>query len=259
MSLHQITNNSDPVAKGSRNLRLGLCLAFILTSAVAVHAQNVHANSGSDKIQSTQAAQTVQTSVLTAEDKKGLTEKAAGWVAKLQLNDPQKAAKVEGIINRHLEAVYSWNKSHDYTEVPAGLNPGTGQKLSELDRKIIVQSSLPGAVHKDLMDGLRSNLSEQQVAQILDEYTIGKVAFTLKGYQAIVPDLTAEETKVILTNLEQAREQAIDFKSMKSISGIFEIYKTRNEQYLNAHGRNWHQLFKNYVQAAKAKKAAAKK
>jgi hypothetical protein len=61
---------------------------------------------------------------------------------------------------------------------------------------------------------------------ILDKYTVGKVAFTLQGYKAIVPDLTPKEETEILKNLKQARSQAIDYKSMNEISAIFEIYKT---------------------------------
>lgn len=180
------------------------------------------------------------------------------WVSSLNLGDTAKESRVAGVITRHLEAVYSWNITHPYTTVPAGINPQTGNKLSVLDRKIIAQSALPDSVHRDLMEGLQKDLTPPQVELILDRYTIGKVAFTLKGYQAIVPDLTPEETSVILANLKQARAQAVDYKSMKSISGIFEIYKTKNEQYLNQHGRDWHQLFKNYVNAVKAAKAAAK-
>jgi nitroimidazol reductase NimA-like FMN-containing flavoprotein (pyridoxamine 5'-phosphate oxidase superfamily) len=37
------------------------------------------------------------------------------------------------------------------------------------------------------MAGLRKDLTEEQVEAILDKYTIGKVAFTMKGYKAIVP------------------------------------------------------------------------
>jgi hypothetical protein len=46
---------------------------------------------------------------------------------------------------------------------------------------------------------------------------------------------------------------------MKQISAIFEIYKTKSEQYLNSKGRNWKALFKAYVDSVKAKKEAAKK
>ena len=59
--------------------------------------------------------------------------------------------------------------------------------------------------------------------------------------------------------LKQAREQAIDYKNMNQISAIFEIYKTKCEQYLNGNGRNWRQLYKAYVDKVKAEKEAAKK
>lgn len=198
-----------------------------------------------------------QPPVLDSEQKAQIHEKAEKWVDALSLNDPVKRTKVIGFVNQHLTAVYAWNKTHFYTEVPAGVNPRTGDKLTELDRKMIAQSAMPASVHQNLMDSLKQYLSPEQVEKVLDGYTIGKVAFTLKGYQAIVPNLTEKETAVILSNLKQAREQAIDYKSMKSISAIFEIYKTKNEKYLNEHGRNWHQMFKDYVNKVKAEKAAA--
>ena len=71
-----------------------------------------------------------------------------------------------------------------------------------------------------------------------------------------MPDLTAKEETEILKNLKQAREQAIDYKGIKEVSAIFEIYKTKCEQYLNSNGRNWHQLFKAYVDKVKAQKEA---
>ncbi|MGN6638382.1 MAG: DUF3826 domain-containing protein [Mucilaginibacter sp.] len=186
-----------------------------------------------------------------------IDKKADDWVKSLNLNDPAKEKRVEDVIATHLKAVRDWNNSHSYESVPAGIDPATGKSLSVMDRQIIVNSSMPKSVHENLMSGLHKDLTDEQVEAILDKYTVGKVAFTLAGYKAIVPDLTATEEATILANLKQAREQAVDFNNMKQISAIFEIYKTKNEQYLNSNGRNWHQLFKAYVDAVKAKKAAA--
>lgn len=184
-----------------------------------------------------------------------IDKKAGEWVASLALNDAAKTQRITNVIATHLKAVRDWNNTHPYTTVPAGINPRTGEALNEIDRQVIASSAIPKSVHEDLMNGLRNDLTEEQVNAILDQYTIGKVAFTMKGYKAIVPDLTSTEDSVLTKNLEQAREQAIDYKSMKQISAIFEIYKTKNEQYLNTHGRNWHELFSTYVKAQKAKKA----
>ena len=185
-------------------------------------------------------------------------KKATDYVAALNLTDAAKATRVKEVVATHLKAIRDWNNTHNADMVPAGINPLTGKMLSTMDRQIIVNSSLPKTVHEDLMTGLRKDLTEEQVEVILDKYTIGKVQFTLNGYKSIVPDLTPTEEAAILTNLKQAREQAVDFKNIKQVSAIFEIYKTKNEQYLNEHGRNWHQLYGDYTKAIIAKKAADK-
>ncbi len=185
-------------------------------------------------------------------------KRAGEWVTSLNLNDEAKEARVTEVIATHLKTIRDWNNEHPASTVPAGINPATGNKLSDLDRQIIAISAMPKSVHENLMNGLRKDLTDAQVEMILDKYTIGKVAFTLAGYKAIVPNLAPAEEAVIATNLKQAREQAVDYKNMKQISAIFEIYKTKCEQYLNANGRDWRQMYKDYVNAVKAKKAGKK-
>ena len=182
--------------------------------------------------------------------------KAVEWISSLNLNDKDKEARLKDVIATHLKTIRDWHNEHHFSTVPAGINPATGNKLSDLDRQIIANSAMPKSVHENLMAGLRKDLTEEQVELILDKYTVGKVAFTLKGYKAIVPNLTAEEEAIILKNLKLAREQAVDYKNMNQISAIFEIYKTKNEQYLNSNGRSWKQMYKDYTNAVKAKKAA---
>ena len=181
-------------------------------------------------------------------------KKATEWIKTLELNDKAKEKRLIKIVTKHLTAVKEWHDSHPVSMVPAGINPRTGDKLTDLDRQIIVDSSIPSTVHENLMDGLREELTKEQVEKVLDCYTVGKVAFTMKAYKEIVTDMTPKEEEVILGNLKKAREMAVDFKSMKEISAIFEIYKTKNEQYLNNNGRNWHQMYKDYVKALKEKK-----
>ncbi len=183
--------------------------------------------------------------------------KVAEWVAELKLNDPAKEARLKEVISVHQKAVLDWHNSHSYTLVPEGVNPRTGDKLSTLDRQMIVDSSMPKSVHDNLMSGLRKDLSEEQVEFILDKYTIGKVAFTMKAYKEIVTNMTQKEEETIMGFLKQAREMAVDHKNMNQISAVFEIYKTKSEQYLNANGRNWRSMYKTYTDALKAKKAAA--
>ncbi|QDW28177.1 DUF3826 domain-containing protein [Pedobacter sp. KBS0701] len=182
--------------------------------------------------------------------------KAKEWVAALNLTDATKKSAVENTIMVHLTTVRDWHNDHPSSTVPDGINPVTGNKLSDLDKQIIADSAMPSTVHQALINDLRKNLTPEQLETILDKYTIGKVAFTMKGYKAIVPDLTADEEAKILSFLKQAREQAIDYKSMKEISAIFEIYKTKSEQLLNNNGRSWRALYSAYTKKIKEEKAA---
>jgi len=184
-----------------------------------------------------------------------IDKKAVEWVASLSLNDAAKEARVKNALIMHLTTVRNWHNEHPTATVPEGINPVTGIKLSELDRSIIADSAMPTTVHLNLMEGLRKDLTTAQVDAILDKYTIGKVAFTMAGYKSIVTDLTADEEAKILEFLKQAREQAIDYKNMKQISAIFEIYKTKSEQFLNSNGRNWRALYSTYTKKIKEEKA----
>jgi hypothetical protein len=210
-----------------------------------------------------QEVQTASTTKLSPEEAKAkanaeLEKKAAEWVADLKLNDAAKEQRVRDAITTHLITIRDWNNDHPFSTVPEGINPVTGNKLSELDRQVIANSAMPASVHENLMSVLRKELAPELVDSVLDKYTIGKVAFTMNGYKAIVPDLTKEEEAKILEFLKQAREQAIDYKNIRQVSAIFEIYKTKCEQYLNSNGRNWRQLYKAYVDKVKAQKEADK-
>lgn len=196
----------------------------------------------------------------TARSNAEIEMKAKSWVAELKLNDDAKSTRVTNVIIKHMKAVRDWHNAHPYTEVPAGMNPSTGNPLNDVEREVIANSAKPKSVHEDLMNGLRKDLSEEQLEYILDKYTVGKVAFTLKGHRAIVPNLTPEEEAFILKELKIARERAVDFKRMKGgISHMFEIHKTNIENYYNTHGRDWKQMFKDYVNKRNAEKAAQKK
>lgn len=196
----------------------------------------------------------------TAKSNAEIQSKAQSWVDELKLNDKEKENRLTNAIVKHMKAVRDWHNSHPYSEVPAGMNPSTGNPLNEVEREVIAVSAMPKSVHQDIMTALRKDLTEEQVDFILDKYTIGKFAFTYKGYEAIVGELTEEEKAFITKELRLARESAIDFKRMKGgISHMFEIHKTNIENYFNTHGRDWKKMFKSFVEKRNAEKAAQKK
>ncbi|MBP5277035.1 MAG: DUF3826 domain-containing protein [Prevotella sp.] len=189
----------------------------------------------------------------------GSLKKAAGWAKNLNLNDAAKEERVTKVIATHLAAIRDWHNSHGNMIPDGAINPTTGKKLSAMDRSVIADSSQPASIRQALLDGLNADLTPEQVEQVLDMYTIGKVAFTFKAYKEVCPTMTAEDEKVILDNLKQARLMAVDYKNMKQISAIFEIFKTKNEQYFTNTGRDWRTMYSAYVKKLKAQKEAEQK
>lgn len=178
-------------------------------------------------------------------------------VAALALNNLAKEAAVLEAVKKHRTAVVEWHNAHPYTTIPE-VDATTGRKLYDIEREMLADQQIPKSVRKELMKVLKKHLTPEQIIQVWDGYTIGKVAFTMKGYYAIIPDLTAKEAAALEGYLKQAREEALECRRMKGISQVFEVYKTKCEQYLIANGRDWRALFKAYVDKRNAEKAAQK-
>lgn len=198
-----------------------------------------------------------QDAVRAAAADESVLKKSQEIIAALNLTDEKAANLATTAVYNHRRAVRDWHNTHPYTIIPE-VDQATGRKLSKVEREMMADKSIPASVHARLLKDLNRVLTPEQVEQVFDGYTVGKVAFTMKGYYAIVPDLTDEEARVIEGYLKQAREEALECKSMKAISQVFEVYKSKCEQYLNSNGRNWRQLFKDYVNKRNAEKKAKK-
>ncbi|MBV5282917.1 MAG: DUF3826 domain-containing protein [Paludibacter sp.] len=189
-----------------------------------------------------------------------LEKRAQSFVDSLKLNDKMKETRVYAVIRTHMRAVRDWHNEHPYTTVPAGINPRNSEKMTDVHRDVIACSAKPKSVHENLMTGLRKDLTEEQVEKVLDLYTIGKYQFTLKGFKAIVPNMTEKEEAYVVSQLRLAREEAVDYKTMKGeISSVFEIYKDKCEKYFNENGRSWKLMYKEFTNKLKAEKEAKKK
>ena len=72
--------------------------------------------------------------------------KAKEWTSALNLSDAAKKSAVENVIAVHLTTIRDWHNDHPSSTVPDGINPLTGNKLSDLDKQIIADSAMPSTV-----------------------------------------------------------------------------------------------------------------
>jgi hypothetical protein len=91
-------------------------------------------------------------------------------------------------------------------------------------------------LHDKFLSHLAANLTPEQVDQVKDKMTYGKVQFTLAGYLAQYPNLSAANQNAILDLLKQAREEAMDGGSAGEKTLIFQRYKGKINNYLSKQG-----------------------
>jgi len=161
----------------------------------------------------------------TAASDAALEKRVAAMVASMELADPAKQERLHAVLTANLRAV---RDAHN-----AGLQ-------------------LDPTVHKDLIAGLQADLTPEQVDSVKDKLTINKVPITFKGYHQILPNLKPEDDRMILEQLQQAREDCLDVKNPDEMTPIFKKHKTEIERYLNSHGYDWAKSYKAFVDGQKA-------
>ncbi len=109
-------------------------------------------------------------------------------------------------------------------------------------------------LHAYFIANLSKLLTPEQVEQVKDKMTYNKVKVTYDAYAVIVPGLTDSDKARILALLKEAREKAMDAGSSTEKSDVFQLYKNKINDYLNAHGHDVAKAYKDW----EAKQAVAK-
>ena len=112
--------------------------------------------------------------------------------------------------------------------------------------------------HDKFLSDLKSTvLTPAQIETVKDVLTVGKVKFTYDVYLQIYPTLTDAQKTVVLKDLKDAREQAIDCESMLEKSAFFKKYKIKIEDdYLTSQGYDPKQARKDFAAKGKEAKSA---
>lgn len=165
-----------------------------------------------------------------------VNERAAKIVSTLEIIEPAKQAAVQAKIAHQYRSLNAIHESHKRalknlkeTATAATMESGKAKLATETATKL-------KSLHVEYISALQSDLSSAQIDQVKDGMTYGVLPITYKGYQAMLPDLTAEQKQQILAYLTEARERAMDEGSSKEKHAMFGKYKGRINNYLSAAG-----------------------
>jgi len=101
-------------------------------------------------------------------------------------------------------------------------------------------------LHDHFFAELGKLLTPHQVEEVKDKMTYGKVKITYDAYLNIIPGLTDADKTKIMDMLKAAREQAVDGGSAAEKSAIFQEYKDKINDYLNANGHDVAKAYRDF-------------
>ncbi len=144
----------------------------------------------------------------------------------LALTDTNKISSVHDIIMAQYRGLRAW---HDANDEKLKAARGDTNEVAQ------IHASLK-TLHDDFLSKLATHLTPQQVDEVKDKMTYGKVQFTFRGYLAQYPNLSEEHQQKILELLKEAREGAMDGGSSDEKTAIFQRYKGKINNYLSKQG-----------------------
>lgn len=207
----------------------------------------------------TAAAQATQpTETKEAAYRRTVTERAAKIVAKLDGGlDTKKSEKVRDII---ADQYVQLNDVHEKQKAQLAALKATAQDdASKAAAKTKVEAETTASLdklHGQYLKKLSKYLTVAQINQVKDGMTYGVLPITVKAYDDMLPNLTAEQKTQILAWLTEAREKAMDAGSSEQKHAWFGKYKGKINNYLSAAGINMNQAGKDWQARIAERKAA---
>jgi hypothetical protein len=144
----------------------------------------------------------------------------------LAFSDTNKIANVHDAIIAQYRALNAWHNDND---------PKLKTERADKDAIARIKASL-ATLHDDYLAKLAENLTPEQIEQVKDKMTYGKVQFTFAGYCSQYSSLSGTNKQEILRMLKEAREEAMDSGSAKEKTAIFQRYKGKINNYLSKQG-----------------------
>jgi Spy/CpxP family protein refolding chaperone len=167
-----------------------------------------------------------------------INKRADKVVAGLKSTDAVFNKKVQAVV---ADQYISLGKIHDERNEKIKAIKASKAELTADDKNAIQQLEAKAdqqldKLHTSYLKKLSKLCTPEQVNAIKDGMTYGVLPLTYGAYQDMIPALTEEQKKQILTWLTEAREKAMDAESSNKKHAWFGKYKGRINNYLSAAG-----------------------
>ena len=170
-----------------------------------------------------------------------IEKRVADIIGALDLKDSAKKSKVHDVLIAQYRSLRDWHEVND-----SRLKGAPEQQAQD------IKASLK-SIHDKFIAALSAELTMDQVEKIKDKMTYGTVKVTYDAYCEIVPNLSEPQKQRVLELLKEAREEAMDGGSHQEKAAIFKKYKGKINNYLDSHGHNVKQAYKDWGEKQKAK------
>jgi Spy/CpxP family protein refolding chaperone len=187
-----------------------------------------------------------------------VTERAAKIVAKLDGLKAKDSVKVRDVIAEQYVALNDIHEARKSRLAALKAQPPTDATAADA-AKAKVEAETTAALdklHAQYLKKLSRRLNPAQIDQVKDGMTYGVLPITMRAYDDMLPNLTAEQKAQMLAWLTEAREKAMDAGSSEQKHAWFGKYKGKINNYLSAAGIDMNQAGKDWQARIAARKAA---
>lgn len=167
-----------------------------------------------------------------------VAQRAERIVEPLGINDSAQHDRVVGLIADQYVAL---NEAHAARDAALKENGADAQAVQDASLRTVVE------YHRKFVAALTAELTPAQVDGVKNGMTYGVVPITYEGYLRLLPDLDDDQKRMILANLLEAREYAMDAGSSDEKHGWFGKYKGRINNRLSAAGIDMKQAERDLV------------
>lgn len=188
---------------------------------------------------------------VTTEDP-ALLLRAEKIVAGLNLPSPEIASSMRDIIAGHYAGLRKIHETRDADLAQAKRNTDQLAIAAAIQIAGDTATARQTELHFAFTARLSAELTPAQVEHIKDGMTYGVLPNTLKVYQEMLPDLTAEQRTQIVAWLTEAREHAMNAGSSHDKHAWFGKYKGRINNYLAKAGYDMKQAERDMFARQKA-------